>query len=285
MTNNNYITDLNTQFKDKVVVITGSTQGMGAETAKLFAARGAKAITICGRNEENGIRVKKEVESFGSKCIFVKAELSEVNDCRNIIASTDQAFGTIHSLVNCAGYTERGTVISTTVDNYEKNFNINTRAPFILMQDSIKIMRRDKIKGTIASVLSMAWYSGMPFLTAYSASKGALAILIKNIANAVVADQIRVNGLSPGWTETPGEHSIQKRVHDGGDDWLEKAEERVPMRRLTKTLDIARGLAFLCSDESGVMTGSVVDYDQSVSGWHSYSVYDASKIDDSLLGE
>ena len=99
MVHNKYITDLNNQFKDKVIVITGSTQGMGAETAKLFAARGAKAITICGRNEENGIRVKKEVESFGSKCIFVKAELSEVNDCRNIILSTDQAFGTIHSLV------------------------------------------------------------------------------------------------------------------------------------------------------------------------------------------
>ena len=285
MVHNKYITDLNNQFKDKVIVITGSTQGMGAETAKLFAARGAKAITICGRNEENGIRVKKEVESFGSKCIFVKAELSDVNDCRNIISSTDQAFGTIHSLVNCAGYTERGTVISTTIDNYDKNFHINARAPFLLMQDSIKIMRRDNIKGTIASILSMAWYSGMPFLTAYSASKGALAILIKNIANTVIADQIRVNGLSPGWTETPGEHSIQKRVHDGGDDWLEKAEKKVPMKRLTKAIDVARGLAFLCSDESGLMTGSIVDYDQSVSGWHSYSVYDATKIDDSLLGE
>ena len=285
MTNNNYITDLNTQFKDKVVVITGSTQGMGAETAKLFAARGAKAITICGRNEENGIRVKKEVESFGSKCIFVKAELSEVNDCRNIISSTDQAFGTIHSLVNCAGYTERGTVISTTVDNYEKNFNINTRAPFLLMQESIKIMRRDKIKGTIACILSMAAYSGMPFLTAYSSSKGALAIMIKNVANAVSADQIRVNGLNIGWTDTPGEDITQKKFHNGGDVWLENAEKKVPFKKLTKPIDVARGLAFLCSSESGVMTGSIVDFDQTVHGWHSYSAYDTNPMDDSLLGE
>lgn len=282
---NNYITDTNNQFKDKVAVITGSTQGMGAETAKLFAARGAKAITICGRNEERGLKVKKEVEQFGSKCIFIKAELAEVNDCRNIISATDKAFGTINSLVNCAGYTERGTIISTTIDNYDKNFNINTRAPFLLMQETIKIMRRNKIKGTIANVLSMAAYSGMSFLTAYSASKGALAILIKNIANAVVADQIRVNGLNPGWTDTPGEHSIQQRVHNAGEDWLEKAEKKVPMKRLTKTLDVARGLAFLCSEESGVMTGSIVDYDQSIAGWHSYSVYDAERIDDSLLGE
>ena len=285
MTTNNYITDTKNQFKDKVIVITGSTQGMGAETAKLFAARGATAITICGRNEEQGLKVKKEVEQFGSKCIFIKAELAEVNDCRNIISSTDKAFGVIHSLVNCAGYTERGTIISTTVDNYDKNFNINTRAPFLLMQDTIKIMRRNKIRGTIANILSMAAYSGMPFLTAYSASKGALAILIKNIANAVVADQIRVNGLNLGWSDTPGEHSIQQRIHSGGEDWLEKAEKKVPLKKLTKTLDVARGLAFLCSEESGVMTGSIVDYDQSVAGWHSYSAYDAKRLDNSLLGE
>ena len=120
---------------------------------------------------------------------MLKSDLSKVDDCRNIVFRTEQAFGTIHSLINCAGNTERGTIISTTLDVYEKIFNINTRAPFLLMQEVIKIMRRDKVKGTIANVISMAVYSGMPFLTAYSASKGALVIMIKNIANAISADQ------------------------------------------------------------------------------------------------
>ena len=283
--NKEYFSDQKTQFNNKVVVVTGSTQGSGAETAKLFAYRGAKAITICGRQEEQGEAIKEQIETIGSKCLYVKADLSNVDDCRNIISLTDREFGTVNSLINVAGYTERGTILSTTLDNYDKNFNINTRAPFLLMQESIKIMIRDKNKGTIANVLSVAKYSGMPFLLAYSSSKAALGIMTKNIANAVSGHQIRVNGLNIGWTDTPGEHSIQKRVHKGGEDWLEKAEAKVPFKRLTKPIDVARALAFLCSDESGLMTGSLMDCDQTVNGWHSYSAYDTSILDDSLLGE
>ena len=228
---------------------------------------------------------EEEIESIGSKCLFVKADLFEEKNCRNIIKLTDENFGKIDSLINVAGFTERGTILSTTMENYEKCFNVNTKAPFILMQDTIKIMLREKIKGTILNILTMAVHSGMPFLTAYSSSKGALAIMIKNVANAVSADQIRVNGLNIGWTDTPGEDITQKKFHNGGDVWLEKAEKKVPFKRLTKPIDVARGLAFLCSSESGLMTGSIVDFDQTVHGWHSYSAYDTNLMDDSLLGE
>ena len=146
-------------------------------------------------------------------------------------------------------------------------------------------MIRDKNKGTIANVLSMAMYSGMPFITAYSGSKAALAVMTKNIANAVSGHQIRVNALNIGWTDTPAEHNIQKRIHDGGEDWLKKAESKVPFKRLNKPLDTAKALAFMCSEESGLMTGSIIDFDQTVHGWHSYSAYDTNILDDSLLGE
>ena len=280
-----YVSNNSRQFDGKVIIVTGSTQGSGAETAKLFAARGAKAITICGRQENKGNQVKKEIEGLGSKCLYVKADLSNVEDCKKIVALTDQKFGTVHSLVNVAGYTERGTVLSTTLENYEKNYNINARAPFILMQEAIKIMIRDKNKGTIANLLSMAMYSGMPFLLAYSGSKAALAIMTKNIANAVVGHQIRVNALNIGWTDTPGEHDIQKRVHNKNEDWLQEEEKKVPFKKLTKPLDVAKGLAFMCADESGLMTGSVIDFDQTVNGWHSYSAYETNILDNSLLGE
>ena len=273
------------QFKNKVIIITGSTQGSGAETAKLFASRGAKAITICGRQEDKAMEVKKVIESYGTECLFVKADLANVEDCKNIVKQTDKKFGTVHSLVNVAGYTERGTILSASLDNFEKNFSINTRAPFLLMQESIKIMIRDKNNGTIASVLSMAMYSGMPFIVAYSGSKAALAVMTKNIANAVAGHKIRVNALNIGWTDTPAEHDIQTRVHKKGQDWLEKDESKVPFKRLTKPIDVAKGLAFMCSSESGLMTGSVIDFDQTVHGWHSYSAYDTNILDDSLLGE
>ncbi len=282
---NKYLQDLSTQHKNKVVIVTGSTQGSGAEVAKLFAHRGAEAITICGRNEQQGLEIKSEIESIGSKCIFVKADLNEAEDCQNIVKKTDTAFGKINSLINVAGFTERGTILSTTLDNYNRNFNINTRAPFLLMQDSIKIMIREKIQGTILNVLSMAMYSGMPFLTAYSGSKAALAIITKNVANGVAGHKIRVNALNIGWTDTPGEDTIQRKFHEGGDDWLKKAEAKVPFKRLTKPIDVARAAAYFCSEESGLVTGSIIDYDQTVNGWHSYSAYDTSILDDSLLGE
>ena len=282
---NKYLQDLSTQYKNKVVIVTGSTQGSGAEVAKLFAHRGAEAITICGRNEQQGLEIKSEIESIGSKCIFVKADLNEPEECQNIVKKTDTAFGKINSLINVAGFTERGTILSTTLDNYNRNFNINTRAPFLLMQDSIKIMIREKIQGTILNVLSMAMYSGMPFLTAYSGSKAALAIITKNVANGVAGHKIRVNALNIGWTDTPGEDTIQRKFHEGGDDWLKKAEAKVPFKRLTKPIDVARAAAYFCSEESGLVTGSIIDYDQTVNGWHSYSAYDTSILDDSLLGE
>ena len=280
-----YYSDLSNQFKEKNIIVTGSTQGIGAETAKLFAARGASSITICGRQEEKGIKVKKEIEDLGSKCIYVKADLTNVEDCRNIVKCADKEFGTIHTLINAAGYTQRGTILSASLENYENNYNVNTRAPFILMQETIKIMIRDKVKGTIASVLSIAMYSGMPFIVAYSGSKAALAIMTRNIANSVSGHQIRVNALNIGWTDTPAEHEIQTNVHNKDNDWLENTEKNVPFKRLTKPIDVAKGLAFMCSEESGLMTGSIIDFDQTVHGWHSYSAYDTNILDDSLLGE
>ncbi len=282
---NKYTTNQSEQFKNKIIVVTGSTQGSGAETAKLLANRGAKGITICGRNEEKGNKVKDEIQNLGSECIYVKADLENLKDCRKIISETDKKFKTIDSFINVAAFTERGTILSTTEENYDKNFKVNVKAPLFMMQDVIKIMIRDKKKGTIAHIISMAAYSGMPFLTAYSASKGALAIMIKNVANSVSGHQIRVNGVNLGWTDTPAETVIQKQFHNADDDWLEKTEAKVPFKRLNKPLDVAKILAFLCSEESGIMTGSIVDFDQTVAGWHSYSAYDTKILDDSILGE
>ena len=285
MDNQKYLTETKKQFQDKIIIVTGSTQGSGAETAKLIASRGAKGITICGRNVEKGNNIKEEINNIGTECIYVQADLENLEDCRKIVSETDKAFGTVNSLINSAAFTERGTILSTTPENYEKMFNINTRAPFFLMQDVIKIMIREKVKGTIAHVLSVAAYSGMPFLTAYSSSKAALGIMIKNVANSVAGHQIRVNGLNLGWTDTPAEDMIQKKFHNADDNWLKETEEKVPFKRLNKPIDVARVLAFMCSEESGLMTGSLIDFDQTVVGWHSYSAYETKILDDSILGE
>jgi NAD(P)-dependent dehydrogenase (short-subunit alcohol dehydrogenase family) len=127
-------------------------------------------------------------------------------------------------------------------------------------------MRREGKGGAIVSVGSMASYGSVPFLTPYAVSKGALVTLTKNVAYAVAWDRIRVNCLNPGWMDTPGEDAIQRRFHTDGQDWLEEAEARQPFGQLIKPDEIAAVVAFLASDDAGVMTGSSVDYDQSIMG-------------------
>ena len=120
--------------------------------------------------------------------------------------------------------------------------------------------------GTIVNILSIVAHGGPPFLTPYSTSKGALATFTKNVAYAVMRHRIRVNGLNLGWTNTPSEHDIQHKFHGAGDDWLEKASASVPFGRLIEVEDVARALAWMASEESGVMTGSIIDFDQCVIG-------------------
>jgi NAD(P)-dependent dehydrogenase (short-subunit alcohol dehydrogenase family) len=90
--------------------------------------------------------------------------------------------------------------------------------------------------------------------------------MTKNAAYSLMPDQIRVNGLNIGWMDTPGEDQTQKRFHNADDDWLTRAEATQPFKRLLKPREVAQAIAFLASDESGMMTGSLIDFDQSVNG-------------------
>lgn len=256
------------QFSNKVAVVTGSTQGLGLAVATLLAERGAKGLVLCGRSKDKGeARARELADKFGCKTIFVPADLGKVEDCRRVIAEADKTFGRIDVLVNCAAITNRGTILNTTPELYDALFNINVRGPFFLMQDTLKVMIREKIEGTIVNIGSMSAKAGQPFLTAYCATKGALATLTENVAFSALRNRIRVNGLNIGWMASDGEHLIQQS--DGNPpDWLEKAAPQQPFGRLIDPKEVARAVAFLASDESGLMTGSVVQYDQSV--WGAY---------------
>jgi NAD(P)-dependent dehydrogenase (short-subunit alcohol dehydrogenase family) len=259
-------TDPSTQFKGKHAVVTGGTQGLGEATARLFAERGAAGLVICGRNRERGRAVAADLAKAGCPTRFVEADLARVEDCRKVVAEAAAAFGGLDALVNAAAITDRGTILDTSPELFDRMFAINVRAPFFLMQDAAKLMRRGRAGGAIVNVLSMSSHGGQPFLAAYSAAKGALATLTRNAAYALMRDRIRVNGLNLGWMDTPGEHAIQTLFHGRPASWLEEAEKDKPFGRLIKTSEAARAIAFLGSDESGLMTGALVDFDQSVVG-------------------
>ncbi len=253
----------------KIAVVTGGTQGLGAAVARLFAERGAAGIVICGRNAVRGEAVAAAVnDETGCDVRFVRADLAKVEACRKVIAAADAAFGRLDILVNAAAITDRGTILDTTPELFDAMFAINARAPFFLMQDAAKLMRREGIAGTMVNIASMSAKAGQPFIAAYCASKGALATMTRNTAYALMRDRIRVNGLNLGWMASDGEDRIQREYHGAPADWLEAAAAKQPFGRLIDPREAARAVAFLASGESGLMTGSMVDYDQSI--WGAY---------------
>ena len=255
--------DGNAMLTGKVCVVTGGTQGLGEAIARLFAARGAEAVVICGRGTDRGRAV---AASLGAGARFVEADLARVEDCRRVIAEADRAFGRVDVLVNAAAITDRGTILDTSPELFDTMFAINVRAPFFLMQDAAKLMRRERVPGAMVNIQSMSAHGGQSFITAYCTSKGALSTLTKNAAFSLMPDRIRVNGLNIGWMDSPGEAAIQAKYHHAEADWLARAEAKQPFGRLIKPAEVARAAAYLASDESGLMTGSVIDFDQQVVG-------------------
>ncbi len=254
------------QFAGKIAVVTGGAQGLGEATARLLAARGAAGIVITDRQVDKGEAVARSLNEAGTKALFVPADLASPEEVARIIPAADAAFGRVDVLANIAGLTDRGTIVDTDLALFDKMFAINVRAPFFLMQDAIRVMQRERTEGTIVNILSVNAYIGSPNLAAYSASKGALMTLTKNVANAVNTIRIRVNGIVLGWADTPGEHVTLKRFHDAAEDWLEQAEPSRPFGRLIKPDDVARLVCFLGGPESAPMTGSCVDFEQTVIG-------------------
>jgi NAD(P)-dependent dehydrogenase (short-subunit alcohol dehydrogenase family) len=254
------------RLQDKIIIVTGGTQGVGEAIAILAARQGAAGVVICGRRADKGRQVVERIELEGAAGLFVPADLSVVEDCRNIVRACDERFGRVDGLVNAAANTNRSTLEETTVEFWDHLFAVNVRAPFLLTQESVRIMQRERIPGSIVNIQSVAVYCGQPNLTAYSTTKGALATFTKNTANALIADRIRVNGINLGWTDTPAEHLVQKQ--DGSPaNWLELAEQKSPYGRLIKPDDVAHLCVYLLSDESGLMTGANIDHSQRVIGF------------------
>lgn len=250
------------RFKDKVALVTGSTQGLGEAVARRLSQEGASGMVICGRHRERGEAVAASIPG----AVFVQVELADPEAVANLIEITDQTFGRVDTLVNAAALSLRGTIVDTTVELFDRLMAVNVRAPFMLMQGAIRLMRRDGIEGTIVNVGSVASHGSETFLTAYATTKGALKTLTKNVAYSVMRDRIRVNIINPGWMDTPGEDVIQRHFHSEGKPWLEQAEASRPFGRLIKPDELATAIAFLASSDSGLMTGATIDFDQSVVG-------------------
>ena len=252
-------------LQGKIIAVTGSTQGLGEEIARLAAECGAGGIVVTGRSSARGEAVAERLTTEGCRTVFVQGELQQTTSCHEIIARIDEEFGRLDGLVNAAACTERGTLEDTSVDHWDKFMAVNLRAPFLLMQGAVRIMQRERQGGSIVNILSMSAHGGTPNLTPYSVSKGALATLTKNAAHSQRQHRIRVNALNIGWMATPAEHAVQT-LEGQPANWLEAADEGSPFGRILRPRDVAGMVTYLLSDQSCMMTGALIDFDQHVLG-------------------
>ena len=250
----------------KIAVITGATQGLGAAIARLFAEAGAAGIAIVGRGVEKGQAKAKEISSAtGVPVEMIVADLCDLNDVDRVIPEVCNKFGKIDILVNAAALTDRGNILNTTPELFDDIFAVNVRAPFFLMQKTITLMERENIEGRIVNIGSASEHTGQPFLAAYSASKGALATLTRNSGYALMRNRIHVNQLDIGWMASDHERELQLK-ETGDPNWEDKAKEKLPFGRLLDPAEVAKAVLWMASDDSGIMTGAVIHYDQSVWG-------------------
>lgn len=206
--------------------------------------------------------------AFAKACgaTYVHADVADVDGARKSVAATVARHGRIDCLVNAAGLTTRGTLLDTTSELFDQHIAVNLRGPFFLMQAAVADMLRRGESGAIVNIISTSELGGQPYLAPYVAAKAGLAGLTRNAAHAHRFDRIRINGLDIGWTDTEGEDVIQRRFHDAGDDWRDRAAQDLPMGKLAQVDEIADFVVFLLSSRSGVVTGSVIDWDQNVFG-------------------
>ncbi|WP_326756144.1 SDR family oxidoreductase [Streptomyces hirsutus] len=250
---------------DRIVLVNGGSQGIGAAVARAAVREGA-VVAVTGRRPAPGEALVAELAAAGSKAMFVRADLADAEQAKDSVAEVVRAYGRVDCLVNSAGLTSRGTLLNTTPELFDQHIAINLKAPFFAMQAAVADMVRREQPGTIVNIITSSAHGGQPFLAPYVAAKAGLIGLTRNAAHAHRWDRIRINGLNIGWTATEGEDATQRTFHGAGDDWRERAAARLPMGRLGRPDEIAGFVVLLLSDRSGVVTGSVIDWDQNVLG-------------------
>jgi NAD(P)-dependent dehydrogenase (short-subunit alcohol dehydrogenase family) len=248
-------------LKDKIALVTGSTSGIGRGIAEHFASLGA-TIVVHGRDET---RARQVAATIGGNAAWVTADLGRVDECRRIVRFTIDRFGGIDVLVNNAASTARAYLEDAPAELWDAIMNVNLRAPFLCLQEAVKSMKT-RGGGSIVNIGSINAYIGEPKLGPYSVSKGGLMTLTRNAAAALGRDRIRVNQINVGWTLTEGEERVKRHEEARGPEWLHQAIAASPFGRLLAPRDIAFAAAYFASDDSALVTGTVMDLEQSPVG-------------------
>ncbi len=233
------------KLENRVAIITGAAQGMGASHARVLASEGAKVV-ITDISEEKGQAVANEI---GENAIFIKHDVTKWEDWVNVVAKAEEAFGPVNILVNNAGIAFVKLIEEITEEEYRKTIDINQVSVFFGMKAVVPSMKKTK-NGSIVNISSIAGLTGLPGGVTYCASKFAVRGMTKVAALEFAQYGIRANSIHPGLIDTP---LLQG---DGNESTVEELKKSIPMNRIAQPEEVSNMVLFLASDDSSYSTGS-----------------------------
>ncbi|XP_076445108.1 3-oxoacyl-[acyl-carrier-protein] reductase FabG-like isoform X2 [Babylonia areolata] len=242
----------------KVALITGASSGIGAATAVLFSKLGA-TLALTGRKVDNLNKVGSQCEEAGGKKpLLLPGDLSKEDDTKRVMEETVKQLGQLNILINCAGIIELGTIETTSLEQFDRMFNINVRSVYHLTM--LAAPHLVATKGSIVNVSSVTGLRSFPNVLAYCMSKSAIDQFTRCVALELAPKQVRVNCVNPGVVVT----ELQKR--GGLDDeayakFLEHSKETHALGRPGEPEEVARTIAFLAADDSSFITGATIPVD------------------------
>jgi len=244
------------KLREKVIIVTGSTSGIGRAIAERAVAEGARVL-IHGIDRPAGENV---VARLGANAALHLDDLVDPASGTRIVAAAMTAFGKVDAIVNNAALVARSTLATTTAEFFDRMMAINVRAPLLLIQAAFSELKRNE--GCVLNIGSINALSGEATLLDYSISKGALQTLSRNLANAHAREKVRVNHFNVGWVLTEREQALQ--VGDGQPvDWAQRLPVSIaPAGRLLTPEEIAAASVYWLSDESRPVNGVVLEIEQ-----------------------
>ena len=242
------------RLKDKVIVISGGTKGVGKAAAEQFGLEGANVV-IGGRDEESAKKSIRTIKTHGGDAIFAYCDLNKVDDCKRMFDIAYEKYGKIDGFFNYAGVTPISPLDSCDEATFDKVMDVNFKAAFFCCQQAIKYMRMNGGGSIVLTGSAHAW-GGQKDRAAYACSKGVLRILMEHIAHQYATEQIRCNYLTLGWTPTEGEVSLRISQGESEAELRKRAGMILPMGRMLERSDYLEALIYMFSDASAMMTGS-----------------------------
>lgn len=241
---------MNTEFKDKVVIITGASFGIGKATARAFAREGAKLV-ISDVKDKEGEYLAEEIRKQGNDCIYVHCDISQPAEVQNMVRETIKHFGRLDIAYNNAGIEgELGFTADGSEENFDRVISINLKGVWACMKYEIPEMLKNK-KGAIVNCASIAGVIGSQGLPVYVASKHGVNGLTKNAALEYARQGIRVNSVCPAGVHTP----MLDRITETSPGLKDQLNAMHPIGRAAQPEEIAEAVLFLCSDRASFITG------------------------------